>query len=114
MPKSYMYTLNVGFKGCIYTADIDLVIICRVDRSIKGEVKSKIIEASIKATVDDTKKILTRALPGGVGNADNNVNNFDIMPICWVRVSIKMVVDSKIVETLTRTVVGNAENVVII
>ena len=66
-------------------------------------VKDKIVEASIGACVNSAKKVLTRALPDEVSNANNNVNNSDIMSVGWVSSGIDLVINSKIVKLLTET-----------
>ena len=114
MPKGYIYALDVSPESYIYATDIGFVIIYRVGGSIKGEVKSKIVKISTKATVDDTKKVLTRALSARIGNTNNNVNDFGDVPIGQVGNGIKVVVDSKIVEVLTEAGVGDTEDIVVV
>ena len=50
-------------------------------------------------------------MPSGIGNADDNANNFGAMPIGRVGGDTNLVIDSEIVKILTRTGISDAEEI---
>lgn len=74
-------------------------------------VESKLVEASTRTGFGD-EEVPTGALPGGVGDVDDNANEAGSGPIGRVGGGTKVVVDGKIVEALTGAGVGDAEDVV--
>lgn len=114
MPKSYKYTPGIGSESNIYIVNIGFVNIYKISGSIKDEFEGKIVEPSTEVIVDDVEEVLTEALPNGVRNADNNVNDFSTMPIGQISDAIKIIVDSKIIKRLTRARFDDTENVIAI
>lgn len=90
---------------------MDLVLVCRVSGYIIAVVEDKIVKTLTRVWVSDAKKFLIRALPGGVINADDNINNSSALSIGWVGNSTDMIVDGKIVKVLTRIGIEDAEKI---
>ena len=90
-----------------------LIPVCRVGSCKTAVVEDKIIEASTGAWVDSAKKVLTGVLLGRVGDTDNKANNSGAVRIGWVGGGTDLVVDGGIVKVLTRTGVGDAEEILI-
>lgn len=53
--------------------------VCRIGSCKIAVIKDKIVETLIRAWVNNAKKVLTEALPSRIGDADNNINNFNVM-----------------------------------
>ena len=112
MPESCIYALNIGTEGYIYTANVGSITICGVGGNTKGKIEGKIMEVSTKATVDDAGEVLIGALLSGVGNANNNANNFGAISVGQIDSGTKIVVNGKIVKVLTRAGVGDAKDII--
>ena len=88
-----------------------LVPVCGVGSCKIAVVEDKIVEASTGAWVGGAKEVLTGASPGGVGDADDNANDSGAVPVGRVGGGTDLVVDGGIVKVLTRTGVGDAEEI---
>ena len=95
----------------MYATGVGPVPVCGVGGGTKVEVEGKIVEASTAAWVGDAKEVLTGALPGGVGDADDNANDSGAVPVGRVGDGTELVVDGRIVKVLTGTGVGDAEEI---
>ena len=73
-------------------------------------VEGKMVEASTGAGFGD-EEVLTRASPGGVGDADDDADKAGSGPVGRVGGGTKVVVDGRIVKALTGAGVDNAEDV---
>ena len=80
-------------KVCMLAADVGFVPIYRVGDSTKSEIKSKIVETSTEAMVDNTEEILIETLPGRVCNFDDNVNDSGAILVGRVGGGTKMAFD---------------------
>ncbi len=100
-------------KGYMYTAGVGPMPVCGVSGGIKVKVEGKIVEATTKAGVGDTEKVLTEASSDEVGDADDNANDSGALSIGRVGDGTKLVVDGGIVKVFTRTGVGDAKEILI-
>lgn len=50
-------------------------------------------------------------MPDGLSDVEDNTNNFGLISINWVGNNTELVVDSRIVKLLTRTGVGDTEEI---
>lgn len=95
----------------MYVVGMGPMRICKISGDTKLEVKDKIVEASTGSCVSDTKEVLTKTLLGGVGDTDDNANNFGAVPIGRVEDSTEWAVNSEIVKVLTEIEVDNAKKI---
>ena len=58
-----------------FTADIGLMLICKISGNKKGVVKGKIMEVLVGATFGNFEEISTWILSNRIKNTDNTVNN---------------------------------------
>lgn len=93
----------------MYIVGVDSMPVYGVGGNTKVRLESKIVEASTEAWLSDIKEVLTRALPSGVNNADDNVNDSDAMPVGRVGNGIELVVSGGIVKVLIETGVGDTK-----
>ena len=85
--------------------------VCKVGDCKIAVVKDKIVKALTKALVSSAKEVLTRVLPSGVGDADNNANDSGAMFVSRVGGSTDLVIDGEIVKVLTGNGVDDAEEI---
>lgn len=57
-----------------FNADASLLPVCGIDSNTKGILESIIVEISAGAGVDDSKEVLSGALPNRVGDTNNVAN----------------------------------------
>lgn len=76
---------------------------CKISGNTKPVVESKIREASTRARISNVKKLLTGALLNSIGDADDDKNNSNVVPISQIGGCRDLVVDVGIVKILTET-----------
>lgn len=108
-----MVGVGLVSNACILVIDMGLIPGARASGDTTVVVWSKVLETSTWTRFGD-EEVLIEALPSGVGDTDNDVDKVDFGFVDQVGSDIKIKVDGKIVEALTRARVGDVEDMVIV